>query len=239
MAPTSTNGCSVTTNPVTTSPTAEHQADRRERKSDRTRRRILDATADVLSRKGFDGTRVAEIAEIAQLSVPNVYYYFDSREAILEEVVNIGGRLALDNVEAALAALPPEATAMDRICAAFAAHLESVLKQSAYAAAAIRTMTQLPPDIRERQLHHQRVYGEMWRGLIAAGVEAGEIDPELDPRAARMLLIGAVNWAPEWWNPERGSIEDTMVTVRRLVRNALAVPPPPTTCSASPNDDAT
>ncbi|MFG2657302.1 TetR/AcrR family transcriptional regulator [Streptomyces sp. NPDC048425] len=227
----------MTTNPLTTSPTARHQAGRRERKSDRTRRRILDAAADILSRKGFDGTRVAEIAEIAQLSVPNVYYYFDSREAILEEVVNIGDRLALDHVKAALAALPPEATAMDRICTAFAAHLDTVLKQSAYAAAAMRTMAQLPSDIRARQLHHQRESGEMWRGLIAAGVEAGEVDPDLDPRAARMFLLGAVNWAPEWWNPERGSIEDTVATVRRLVRNALTVPTSATR-TGSPNESA-
>ncbi|PKV97239.1 TetR family transcriptional regulator [Amycolatopsis echigonensis] len=196
----------------------------RERKSDRTRRRILDAAADLLSRKGFDGTRVSEIAALAQLRVPAVYYYFDSREAILEEVVNIGDRMAVDNVRARLAALPPEATAMDRICAAYAGHLEMVLKESAYTAAAMRTLGQLPPDIRARQLEHQRETGQLWRDLIQAGVDDGEIDPGLDPRAARMFLLGAVNWATEWWNPERGSLDDILATAQRLIRNALSGP---------------
>ncbi|WP_063695722.1 TetR/AcrR family transcriptional regulator [Amycolatopsis orientalis] len=196
----------------------------RERKSDRTRRRILDAAADLLSRKGFDGTRLSEIATLAQLRVPAVYYYFESREAILEEVVNIGDRMAGDNVRARLAALPPDATAMDRICAAYAAHLEMVLKESAYTAAAMRTLGQLPPDIRARQLEHQRATGQLWRDLIQAGVDEGEIDPGLDPRAARMFLLGAVNWATEWWNPARGSLDEILATAQRLIRNALTGP---------------
>ncbi|SFW88747.1 TetR/AcrR family transcriptional regulator [Amycolatopsis australiensis] len=199
-------------------------AERRERKSDKTRRRILDAAADLLNRKGFDGTRVSEIATLAELRVPAVYYYFDSREAILEEVVNIGDRLAHENVVRRLKELPPDASALDRICAAFAAHLEMVLTESAYTAAAMRTMGQLPADMRARQLDRQRASGRMWRDLIQTGVEAGEIDPELDPRAARMFLLGAVNWATEWWNPARGSLEEILATAQRLVRNALAGP---------------
>lgn len=208
-----------------TNPVERQDGDgRRERKSDKTRRRILDAAAEILNRKGFAGARVAEIAAQAELRVPAVYYYFESREAILEEVVLIGVRLAMDNVHARLATLPPGATAIDRICAAFGAHLEMVLKESAYTAAAMRTVGQLPADIRERQLRQQRTYGELWRSLIAAGVEAGELDPDLDPRGARMFLMGAVNWAPEWWKPSRGSLEEAVGTVERLVRNALTRP---------------
>lgn len=194
---------------------------RRERKSDKTRRRILDAAAEILSRDGFAGARLAEIAAAADLRVPAVYYYFSSREAILEEVVLIGGRLAEEHVRARLAALPADATAMDRICSAFGGHLEMVLKESAYTAAAIRTMAQLPPDVRARQLQDHRAYGDLWRSLIMAAQDAGELDPGLDPHAARMFLMGAVNWAPEWWKPERGSIEQTVATAERLVRNAL------------------
>ncbi|MDQ0382505.1 TetR/AcrR family transcriptional regulator [Amycolatopsis thermophila] len=199
-------------------------AGRRERKSDKTRRRILDAAADLLNRKGFDGTRLSEIATLAELRVPAIYYYFDSREAILEEVVNIGDRLAHENVTRRLAELSPAASALDRICTAFAAHLEMVLMESAYTAAAMRTMGQLPADMRARQLERQRASGRMWRELIQAGVEAGEIDPGLDPRAARMFLLGAVNWASEWWNPERGSLKEILATAQRLIRNALAGP---------------
>lgn len=192
-----------------------------ERKSDRTRRRILDAAAEVLSTEGFGGVRVADIAERAGLRISALYYYFDTREDLLAEVVTIGGQLAYRNVTTTLDALPSETGPLDRLCAAFAAHLETVLREPAYATAAIRTMGQLPPEIRERQLPYHKRSGELWRTLVGAAVDAGEIDPALHVHAARMLLMGAMNWAPEWWDPSRGSIEDTVATARRLVRNSL------------------
>jgi AcrR family transcriptional regulator len=199
----------------------------RERKSDRTRRRILDAAAAELSVRGFDGVRVADVAKRAELRVPTLYYYFETREELLAEVLTIGGEMAYRNVVRTLDELPPDTSALDRVCAAFAAHLETVLRESTYVSVAVRTMTQLPPHIRQRQLRIQQRSGDLWRQLIMNAVEAGEIDPDLDPHAARMFLMGAVNWASEWWDPGRGSIEKTMETLRRFVRNAL-------TTSASP-----
>jgi len=48
----------------------------------RNERRILKAATIVFSRKGFDGTRIAEIAKQAGLPKANVYYYFASKEEI-------------------------------------------------------------------------------------------------------------------------------------------------------------
>ena len=54
-------------------------------KSARTRQRILDAAAHVLSRKGYAGNRLADVAEHAELQAPAIYYYFSSREELVEE----------------------------------------------------------------------------------------------------------------------------------------------------------
>jgi AcrR family transcriptional regulator len=200
---------------------AGEAAPERERKSDRTRRRILDAAADVLNRKGYAGARLSEIAKLADLQVPAIYYYFGSREEILEEVVSIGARITMEHVEARLAELPPTASNMDRICASAGAHLQMVLREADYAAAAVRSVAQIPAEVRQRQLTGQREYGALWRSLLADAAATGELDPGLDPHGARMLLIGALNWAPDWWDPARGSVEEIVATAERLVRNAL------------------
>jgi TetR/AcrR family transcriptional regulator, cholesterol catabolism regulator len=202
--------------------TVREERDGRERKSDRTRRRILDAAAYVLNRKGYAGARLTEIAGRAGLQVPAMYYYFGSREEILEEVVSIGARVTMRHVRARLARLPDSAGPLDRVCAAAGAHLETVLQEAEYAAAAVRTVAQIPPEMRTRQLTDQREYGALWRELLAAAVAAGEVDPRLDVRGARMLLIGALNWAPDWWDPERGTLPEIVATAELLVRNALS-----------------
>ncbi|MFC5995012.1 TetR/AcrR family transcriptional regulator [Pseudonocardia hispaniensis] len=197
------------------------ESSREEGKAAKTRERILDAAAVVLNRKGYAGTRLADIAELAQLQAPAIYYYFPSRDEVIQEVVQVGLRRVLAHVRAALAALPDGSTAMDRILCAVSAHLEIVLRDSEYASAAIRHAAELPAPIREVQLLDERRYGALWRTLMEDGVAAGEISSDLDPRAARMFVLGALNWAPEWWSEERGPLPETISTARRLVLRGL------------------
>lgn len=202
-------------------PTEDDAAAQRDTKSARTRERILDAAAEVLNRNGYAGTRLSDIADVARLQAPAIYYYFPSRDDVIQEVVQVGLRRVIAEVEAALAALPHDAARMDRILAAVGAHLVSVLRDSAYAAAAIRNAAQLPAAIRAVQLLDQRRYGAVWRSLVDDAVAAGEIAPDLDPRSARMLIIGALNWAPEWWSADRGTVAETVATAKLLVRRGL------------------
>lgn len=194
-------------------------------KSSRTRERILDAAAKVLNRNGYAGTRLADIAELAEVQAPALYYYFSSRDELIEEVITIGLARALDHVTEEVAALPPGATGLDRICVAVGAHLEMVLRLSDYCAAAIRNGPQLPSELRERQLIRQREYGDIWRKLIDEAAAAGEIHPDLDTRAARMLVLGGLNWATEWWSPNKGaSLRKVIETAQLIARNGLAKP---------------
>jgi hypothetical protein len=113
---------------------------------------------------------------------------------------------------------------MDRISVAVAAHLQATLRDSKYGAVAIRLASSLPPAIREAQLVNERRYGVLWRTLIAEADRAGSINPALDAPAARMLILGALNWAAEWWNPSRGSLTRTIATAQLMVRQALSAP---------------
>jgi TetR/AcrR family transcriptional regulator, cholesterol catabolism regulator len=192
------------------------------RKSARTRTRILDAAAQVLSLKGYAGTRLADVAEAAQLQAPAIYYYFSSREDLIAEVMRTGVLRAQQHVKEALDALPPQASPLDRICAAVEAHLRIVLEQSDYATAAIRNFGQLPPQLRQWLLQAHNAYGALWRRLLTEARQAGELREDVDPRAARMLILGALNWAPEWWNPRRGSLDAVIRTAQSIVRNGLA-----------------
>ncbi|RWX81531.1 TetR family transcriptional regulator [Neorhizobium lilium] len=48
---------------------------------------ILDVATEVFSRKGFDGTRIAEIAELSKLPKANIYYYFSSKQEIYSTII--------------------------------------------------------------------------------------------------------------------------------------------------------
>ncbi|BBZ35730.1 TetR/AcrR family transcriptional regulator [Mycolicibacterium confluentis] len=196
-------------------------------KSQRTRARILDAAAHVLSVKGFAGTRLTDVAEYAELQAPAIYYYFPSREDLIEEVMYCGIMDMREHLQKTLDALPPGTSPMDRISAGVEAHLRHELELSDYTTASIRNSGQVPEHLRTRQKKEEAAYGRIWQGLFADAIADGEIRADLDPRMARLLVMGALNWAAEWWEPRRDSVEDIVTNAQILVRNGLSPSPAP------------
>ncbi len=192
-----------------------------DRKSARTRTRILDAAAQVLSEKGYAGMRLSDVAQVAELQAPAIYYYFPSRDDLIEEVMWVG---MADMREFLTAALSEAADAgpMDRILVAVETHLRHELQISDYTTAAIRNSGQLPEQIAQRQQAEERKYGAIWRDLFRAAAEAGELRKDLDPYLAQMLVMGTINWAAEWWKPNRATIDRVVANAQSYVRHALS-----------------
>lgn len=192
-----------------------------DKKSARTRVRILDAAAQVLSTKGYAGMRLSDVARVAELQAPAIYYYFSSREALIEEVMWVGLADMRRFLVEALDAAPPDATALDKILVAVEAHLRHELAISDYTTAAIRNAGQLPEQIRGRHDSEEKQYGAVWRDLFKRAAEDGELRADLDPYLAQMLVMGTLNWTAEWWEPNRATIDRVVTNAQSYVRNAL------------------
>lgn len=186
-----------------------------------TRQLILDAAAEVLSRTGYAGTKLADIAEIAGIKTPAIYRHFSSREDLVDEVMTVGHLRFIEHVTSIIDALPPEATPLDRVLAAVAGHLEVILAISHYAAASTRNMSQVPDHIRERQQELRRQYGAIWRRHLSEAAEAGQLQPGLNLHAAQGLIIGALSWSNEWWDPERRTLQSLIRNAQDLVRHGI------------------
>ena len=193
-----------------------------ESKSALTRARILDAAAHVLSTKGYAGLRLTDVANEAAIQAPAIYYYYASRDELIEEVMWAGIADMREHVAAALTALPDEASPLDRLVAAVEAHLRHALEISDYTTASIRNAGQVPPSIRKRQILEEERYGAVWRRLINELARGGRLRPELDLYIAQMLILGALNWTVEWWGPRRGSLEAVVANAQSFIRHAIA-----------------
>ena len=163
-------------------------------KSARTRERILDAAAHVLSRKGYAGTRLSDVADQAEIQAPAIYYYFPSRDDLIEEVMWSGIAHIREHMTAILAALPSDADPLDRIDAAVEAHLRYSLEISDYTTASIRNAGQVPESIAIRYAAEASQYGDIWRKLLQdadnAGAPSGrpgsDDGPDDGPRRAQL-----------------------------------------------------
>lgn len=190
-------------------------------KSHRTRERILDAAARVLSRKGYAGTRLQDVAAEAGLQAPAIYYYFGSRDELIAEVMFVGAHRVRGHVSDVLTALPEGTGPMERILAAVEAHLRYELLISDYTTASVRNAGQVPDEVRERSAAEEAAYSHMWRGLFEAAREAGDLRPDIDANLARFLILGAMNWAAEWWDPSHRTLDDLVAATQQLVLGGI------------------
>ncbi|MGU3500943.1 TetR/AcrR family transcriptional regulator [Mycobacterium sp. C31M] len=196
-----------------------------ESKSALTRSRILDAAARVLSEKGYAGLRLTDVAAEADLQAPAIYYYFPSRDELIEEVMWSGIADMREHVVSVLEKVPDGSPSLERLLIAAEAHLRHELEISHYTTAAIRNSGQVPQSIRKRQILEEERYGDVWRRLINDVARDGVLRPELDLYIAQMLVLGALNWAVEWWNPRRGSVEAVVENAQSIIRHGIAEVP--------------
>ena len=193
-----------------------------ESKSALTRARIRDAAARVLSATGYAGLRLTDVAAEAEIQAPAIYYYYASRDELIEEVMWVGIADMREHVAAALSELPDGTSPLERLLVAADAHLRHALEISDYTTASIRNAGQVPLSIRKRQIFEEERYGEVWRRLINELAREGRLRPELDLYIAQMLVLGALNWAVEWWNPRRGSVEAVVDNAQSFIRHGIA-----------------
>src|SRR5712692_2421614 len=93
-------------------------------RGDLKRKQILDAAAKVLARRGYAGTMLSEVAEEAGTQSGSLYYHFDSREDLIEEVLQQGVTMSFARARAVVDALPRDRSPLQRLEAALRAHLK-------------------------------------------------------------------------------------------------------------------
>ncbi|MEP9355229.1 TetR/AcrR family transcriptional regulator [Xanthobacter sp. KR7-65] len=164
-------------------------------------KQILDATARLLREKGYEATTVRAIAQAVGIKGGSIYHHYPSKDAIVQQVVNEGVRVVHEAVEAELAALPADAGPVVRLEAAIRGHLLSSLQHSDYTSASIRAFTFLPKNVREGCRKARRDYEAIWSEIVAEAARAGLLPDDASEDAVRLLLLGAVNWAGEWYRP--------------------------------------
>ena len=163
-----------------------------ESKGDRTRKRLLDAAAAEVARCGVAGTSINAIAASAGLKTGSVYFHFESKDQLVQAMLEEGLLASLAFLDSALDAVPGNAGAATRLSAAIRAHATAVHELSNYTVAVLGPS--FPNDsagAAARKL--RRTYVSRWTQLVIDAQSAGVLAPEPDPRLLRDLILGALN----------------------------------------------
>ena len=186
-----------------------------------TRERILLETARLFRHHGYSATTLREIADAAGIKAGSIYYHFDSKEEILVEVLDTGIQAVYDAVRQRVDALPADASFRDRIATVIEGHLWGLLHHGDFTSANIRIYGQIPASAKKRHRVIRRAYAEYWDRLFEAALTHHQLRDDASTAVIRLFVIGALNWTVEWYNPQRGSVQEFARQVTGIVFDGI------------------
>jgi TetR/AcrR family transcriptional regulator, cholesterol catabolism regulator len=163
------------------------------------REELTREAARLFAERGFHGTSMDALAQALGVQKGSLYSLTGSKQQLLFETMRGGA----DAFHAALAAVPEDAPAVERVRLALRGHLRVVAEQLDMATVFTREWRYLEGDYRDEIVVERRRYEERWRALLREGVESGDLRTDLDVGATALLVLSAANWAYTWLEPGR------------------------------------
>lgn len=169
------------------------------------RRQILDAALVVFARKGFHDANVSDVAAQAGVSQGTIYWYFESKGALMQELLGE----AFDEVLRPLAEIlgRTDLSPLERLRQSFRTSMEMVRAQSERYRLLLSMWSQpafSSPEVAETHLL-DRIYWEgiftPFKHVIQEGMETGEIAPgdaEALTIAITALMDGLMVYSFAW-----------------------------------------
>lgn len=188
---------------------------------------VLEKAAVLFAERGFAGTSLRDIAEAMGMTRPALYYYFNSKEALLQELVR--GVTGSGSQELRRLRERTDIGAAEKLRVVVSTTVARIAESPLQFRLLERNEAELPAEIlREHHTSKGRILDELTK-IIADGVRSGEFRP-VDERIAAFSVIGMINWIAWWYKPDGPSTPEEIaremyeMASRGLVRGADRMP---------------
>jgi AcrR family transcriptional regulator len=152
--------------------------------ADQTRERLLRAAADVFGERGYDGTRVADIAAAAGVSNGALYAHFDSKAELLLAALRAHGRRELADLLAADPGRP-----VTELLLQAGRSLPRRCDSGGYLIVEALMAARRDEEVAGPMRDYTAERADWLAGLIEAGQAEGEVDPAVSPAAVAHFCL--------------------------------------------------
>ena len=155
-----------------------------------TRDRILETALDLFGTRGVDAVSLDEIARTVGVRKQTVLYWFETKDALVDEVLGVAAAELVIVIDAALRAAPDDP--LDRIDAVIRAVFRPAVRRPALLGL-IREVSRLDPDRAERLRRRLDPLVERAVAYLGAEMDAGRLrrgDPRLVAALGYATLTG-------------------------------------------------
>ena len=159
---------------------------------------VLSNAARLFREKGFERTSLKEIAEACNMLPGSLYYRYNSKEALLVELMRRGVDLVTAEVKSAYASSDDP---VERLRLCINAHLRALLLDSDAVYVLLFEWRALGPEARKEIIELRDQYESLWAEILETMIEQGVVRKNVDGRLLRLIGLGALNWVATWFDP--------------------------------------
>jgi AcrR family transcriptional regulator len=169
----------------------------RELKSAKKKEDILRSAAKIVSKKGYHGATMEDIAAELLMTKGALYYYFDNKDDLVYQCHDLILSTAITTLKGYLSS---SISSAEKFRKAVEIHIDYAITEKETFNMIIKpqqtfTEERLIPILEKRQ-----AYANIFDEIIQQGIDAGEFSVS-EVKMARMMILGAMNWIQQWYLP--------------------------------------
>lgn len=157
--------------------------------------------AQLFKERGYQSTRLADIAHRAGLDRSTIYYYVGSKEEFLHEIID--GVLDTNIAKSKRLMADTSLAHIERLRAIYIGMMESY--EANYPAAFVYIQEQMHQvDAQTDIMQKTHAFDRMLIRFIGDLIRSGDLRSDISERVAGTALLGMLNWTHRWFTPGGG-----------------------------------
>jgi AcrR family transcriptional regulator len=186
------------------------------------RREILDAAARIFRDKGYAATSIQDVAQAVDILKGSLYYYIDSKDDLLFEVIQEVHQDGLANLAEAKKV---SGSALEKIHSFVVRHASFNAGNLAQMTVFFQDFKSLSDERHKLIVEERDLYDEYLRGVIAAGKDEGSVRSSVDAKLAAFWILGGMNWMYQWYRADGPqSLDEITEAFAELAVNSVRDP---------------
>jgi AcrR family transcriptional regulator len=162
---------------------------------------ILTEAAALFKRRGYQRTRLEDVARLLGVTRAAFYYHFKDKQSILAAIQ----MRAIEGLMAQAQAVDVDGlTAHEAFWQRIQAHIEYVARNAVEVGVVFEEEEELTGSVANEVRRMRREYNQRLVDLYEAASAAGDA-AEADAKLAVNTILGAATWVYRWYRPDMGS----------------------------------
>ena len=205
---------------------ARHRRRSQQERSETTRQQLIAAAMELFGRKGYAGTTLKDVGEMAGVSAGLAAYHFGSKQALLAAVV-----ADIQNAASERIGRPGPSADCDEVEALVANYLlayrlpadENRLSGGDHGRAlfvAIAEAISSHPELLPEVVDSDARFRQMVARTLRRGAANGILDPQIDVEALSIIIVGMLRGIALQWlvEPEAVDLDRVVAVIGQLLR---------------------